>query len=70
MGIPTGSSLRTSGLMATPASEMTPADRLEYEREVRAATRRGMELGEPGFAYEMRAVELEGSYPETKIVIR
>jgi hypothetical protein len=47
--------------MAKLASEMTPAERLEYEREVQAQTGQAMEIGQPGFAYELRAVELEGS---------
>jgi hypothetical protein len=56
--------------MAKLASEMTPAERLEYEREVQAQTGQAMEIGQPGFAYELRAVELEGSFPDTEIVIR
>lgn len=56
--------------MAKLVSEMTAAECSEYEREVQSATRREMEIGQPGLAYELRGVELWGSSPDTEIVVR
>ena len=56
--------------MAKLVSAMTAAECSAYEREVQSATRREMEVGQPGFAYELRGVELWGSCPDTEVVVR
>lgn len=49
---------------------MSPTERMQFERDVLTATQRAMQAGQSGFAYEFRDAVLAGQYPGTVLTVR